>query len=728
MKKFFGSFSKASKVVALILCAAIILGGSIGLVAYAVDSGNKTENEKNNTLNSGTGVSDEKDDKIIKDETVYVLAGADGKVEKIIVSDWIKNALNSTSVSDRSELSDIENVKGDETYTVNGDNMKVWDAKGNDIYYRGNIQKELPVGITVSYKLDGKTVSASELAGKSGKVTIRFDYKNNQYRTVEIDGKEEKIYVPFVMLTGMLLDNDVFSNVEVSNGKLVSDGDRSFAVGFALPGMQSNLGIDPEKFTFPDHVEITADVKDFKMTNTVTIASNELFNILGSDREKFDFTDDINDTINKLTDAMEQLTDGSSKLYAGLCTLLDKSGELIDGINKLADGAAKLKEGSSKLESGSAELADGAGTLAAGLEELAKNNQKVTDGSKQVFESLLSTAESQIKAAGLSVNKLTIENYSDELDKVIASLAPSLVKAEADRVALEKVTAEVNKNKAAVTAAVTEAVKEGVTEKVTAQVRLGVEDKVLESLGMTRETYEAGVKAGLITDEQQAQIKAAVDLNMESDEVKALIEANVSAQMESDAVKAMIAAETDKQIKLLIEQNMSSEQVISEIKAACEKAEAGRQSIIALKSQLKAYNEFYDGLAEYTDGVASAADGAGKLNAGATALKDGSAELAAGMNELYNGILELKNGAPALKDGVTELRDGSQKLFDGIKEFDREAVSKLVDVVKNDIGGFVTRLKACADVSEDYRSFAGISDDMSGRVKFIYRTGSISAK
>ena len=244
MKKIFGSFSKASKVVALILCAAIMLGGSIGLVAYAVDSGNKTENEKNNTLNSATGASNEKDDKIIKDETVYVLAGADGKVEKIIVSDWIKNALNSSSVSDKSELSDIENVKGDETYTVNGDNMKVWDAKGNDIYYRGNIQKELPVGITVSYKLDGKTVSASELAGKSGKVTIRFDYRNNQYRTVEIDGKEEKIYVPFVMLTGILLDNDVFYNVEVSNGKLVSDGDRSFAVGFALPGMQSNLGND----------------------------------------------------------------------------------------------------------------------------------------------------------------------------------------------------------------------------------------------------------------------------------------------------------------------------------------------------------------------------------------------------------------------------------------------------------------------------------------------------
>lgn len=58
---------------------------------------------------------------LYKDETVYVIAGADGSVEKVIVSDWIKNGEKNQSIADYSELSDVENVKGDETYTMNGD-------------------------------------------------------------------------------------------------------------------------------------------------------------------------------------------------------------------------------------------------------------------------------------------------------------------------------------------------------------------------------------------------------------------------------------------------------------------------------------------------------------------------------------------------------------------------------------------------------------------------------
>lgn len=130
----------------------------------------------------------------------------------------------------------MENVKGDETYTVGGDGARVWDAQGNDIYYQGSIEKELPVSLSVSYRLNGQSISPAELAGKSGRVTIRFDYKNNQYETVEIDGKQEKIYVPFVMLTGVLLDNEIFSDVTVSGGKLINDGSRTVVAGIAVSG------------------------------------------------------------------------------------------------------------------------------------------------------------------------------------------------------------------------------------------------------------------------------------------------------------------------------------------------------------------------------------------------------------------------------------------------------------------------------------------------------------
>ena len=313
------------KITAIILCAVLCLSSVITVFALTND---KTEEQKKDAVTATTTANTDKDS--TKDETVYVLAGADGSVQKIIVSDWIKNALGAALVTDSTGLSDIENVKGNESYTISG-NATVWDAQGNDIYYRGNIEKELPVGMTVTYTLDGKKVSADEIAGKTGKVSIRFDYDNRQYEMVKIDGKEEKIYVPFAMLTGMLLDNEHFRNVEVTNGKIINDGDRTAVVGIALPGLQENLGISKDKLNIPDYVEITADASDFSFGMTVTFATNELFNNFNT--SKLDSVDDLTGSIGELSDGMKQLLDGSSALYGGLTTLLDKSKELVSGIN-----------------------------------------------------------------------------------------------------------------------------------------------------------------------------------------------------------------------------------------------------------------------------------------------------------------------------------------------------------------------------------------------------------
>lgn len=140
------------------------MGSGIAATALAANNDKKEETQSvtETAETSDSGVNS-------KDETVYVLAGADGSVKKIIVSDWIKNSLNSDTIDDQSGLTDVENVKGDETYTLNGENMKIWDAQGNDIYYRGNITKDLPVNLKLNYILDGKAISPDELAGKSRK-------------------------------------------------------------------------------------------------------------------------------------------------------------------------------------------------------------------------------------------------------------------------------------------------------------------------------------------------------------------------------------------------------------------------------------------------------------------------------------------------------------------------------------------------------------------------------
>ena len=106
-----------------------------------------------------------------KEETVYVNMDASGNVEKITVSDWLKNNSQSAELSDSSSLSDIKNVKGDETFTQDGEKL-TWQADGSDIYYQGTTDKELPVTVKLTYYLDGKEISPEDLAGKSGKVKI----------------------------------------------------------------------------------------------------------------------------------------------------------------------------------------------------------------------------------------------------------------------------------------------------------------------------------------------------------------------------------------------------------------------------------------------------------------------------------------------------------------------------------------------------------------------------
>ncbi len=679
---------KKSSLKIIALCLGVLLAVSgIAMTAFAQNSdGNGADHQEKPETVSVSGADNAG---VSKDETVYVLAGADGTVQKIIVSDWLRNSLGSATVSDRSELTDVENVKGDESYTMNSGNMRVWDARGNDIYYQGNIEKELPVDLSVSYKLDGKPISAGDLVGKSGRVTIRFDYQNKQYETVEIDGKQEKIYVPFAMLTGVLLDDDVFTNVEVTNGKLINDGSRTVVIGIAFSGLQENLGIAKDKLEIPDFVEITADANSFRLDMTVTLATNEVFNEL--DTDSFGSVSDLSTSMEELTNAMDQLT----------------------------AGAESLKSGAESLDAGATELQTGAARLSEGLNTLASNNDTLNGGAKQVFDTLLATANTQLAAAGLDVPALTVENYAEVLNGVIATLdedavteqARSQVTAavEAQRDVVEQqVTAAVREE---VTAQVTAAVREEVTAQVTLVVRNTVAQQVIEAaLHIDKSSYDAAVSAGQIDQETQEKIEAAIDQQMQSEQILQQIQTQVEGQMatqpiqdtisvktreqmQSEAIAETIAEQTELQIQKIVSEQMASDEVQAQIAAAGE----GLKSIVALKASLDSYNTFYLGLKSYTAGVAVAAAGAGTLKAGTDDLKDGTSQLSAGASELY----------------------------DGVNEFYEEGIQKLVDAVDGDLNGLTTRLRATIDVSHRYKSFAGASEDMDGQVKFIYRTDAV---
>lgn len=738
--------NKIIKPLSIVLCAVLLVSGICTGIVSAMGSSQNDEQENGTDTVKASGIKEETEAELTKDEVVYVLADADGKPKQVIVSDWINNAAGSTTISDVSELKDVKNVNGDETYTTDGNNMWVWDAQGNDIYYQGNIEKELPVTLSVSYTLDGQSISPSELAGSSGKLTIRFHYANNQYEMVEIDGKQEKIYVPFAVLTGMLLDNDVFRNVDVSNGKIINDGNRTIVVGIAFPGLQNNLNLDAQEHEIPDYVEITADVRDFELANTVTVAMNDIFSDF--DTDEFDSMDDLADAMDDMTDAMDLLIDGSFQMYDGLCTLLEKSDELVDGVDELAEGSGRLQDGMvsfqdgvSQVRDGAGELVNGAGTLSGGAADLANglgtlisNNDALNAGARQVFESLISMANGQLKEAGLTVPELTVENYAQVLDSVIASLDQDGIAALVQAEALEQVTQAVNSKEEEIRAAVTAAVEAQVTEAVTQAVRANVKEQILASGMGSVSSGDAG-SAPSSPDE----LDKAVDAYMETPEAKQLIAAQVSGQMQSAEIQQQIGALVSAKKAELIEENMNSSVVQDQMTKALEQAASGAASLYSLKAQLDSYNQFYAGLLQYTSGVASAKAGADQLNSGAAQLHagtnelydgtkelyNGTAELNDGMSELHSGILTLNNSTPELIDGITELRDGAKDLYDGLLEFDEEGIQKLVDAVDGDLDGFINRFKAMVNVSKEYKSFSGIIDEMDGQVKFIYRTDAI---
>ena len=731
------------KLMSVALCLTLVLSASlVGVFALSLNGISLGDKDK--------ATPDEAE--IFKDETVYVMAKADGTVDKIIVSDWIKNNKGADTIRDLSTVGDIENVKTDASFTLDSDNMRVWEANGEDLYLKGTGKQPLPVDLTVTYSLDGKVISPEALSGKSGKVTIRFDYTNNAYETVKIDGKDERIYVPFLMMSGMILDGEKFSNVTVTNGKVISDGDRTMLAGIAFPGLQHDLGLTRDEIDIPSYFEVNADVKDFELGATVTIAANPLTKDI--DPDELDSLDDLKASMNTLESAMTALIDGSSQLYTGLDTLLEKSGTLSEGVDalyagaeQLSDGAAQVDDGAKELSKGAATLSDGTITLdlgaldlSSGLKTLDSNSGALNTGSDMTFTSILATAQKSLKEAGLDVPNLTPENYTTVLNTLIDSLSEEKVKAQAEATAKEKVTAAVEANRETVTAGVTEAVRQNVQAEVESGVRAQVTAKVIETLGYTVDEYNSAVAAGMVDEAVQAQVNGAIEAQMNSDEVSATITSLVDQNMQSEAIQSTIAQKTEEKIQSLIDENMQSEEVLNGIAEALAKAKAGRESIIALKAQLDSYNTFNKGLKTYTDGVGSASAGADQLHSGTTqiklgssalkdgasALKDGTEQLSDGADTLKDGVLTLKNGVPALIDGVSQLRDGSMQLSDGLQQFSDEGISKITSLLKNDVGNIVERLKATVKVAQNYKSYSGLTDQMDGEVKFIYKTEEIN--
>lgn len=513
-----------------------------------------------------------KDNDADKDESVYLISDANGNVNKTIVVDHLKNKDKKDTLEDASNLSDIENVKGKEKFTQSGDKL-TWQAGGKDIYYQGTATEEPPVTQKVTYYLDGKEISPEDLAGKSGKVKIRFDYKNTTSYTETVNGEKQTVSVPFAAITGLVL-GDGFENIEVTNGKAEVSDSSSVVLGYALPGLKDSLGIKDKDLdgdvNIPEYMEMTADVENFSMPAAMTFVVN------ASDYVSTDGIDtsDLDDMINDLKDASTQLQDGSKTLAEGTDTLAD-------GLSTLQSKLGTFASGVGTLQSGLKTYTDGVSTLSGGLNTLNSNVPTLSNG----ITTLNSSAKSLNDGVAL-LNATVSTKFTDSEKQTLLDQVHST---------LESQKSEIEKQAQTTVASQKTAIQKQAQSAVDAQ-KPDIQKQAQRTVAAQKEDIEKQAQAAV--DDQKEQIKSAATEKVKEQETAIKQQAESAVEQEFTSEKTDdITNEAKKKLESI------KPVIVSGVKARFVQQMAEINSTI---TDYEAAKTFYDQNVGMKDGAADA--------------------------------------------------------------------------------------------------------------------------
>lgn len=532
-----------------------------------------------------------------KSETVYSNLDSNGKAYKTIVSTQLTNEDKSDEITDISNLLNIENTNGDETFKKEG-NQIVWDSNGNNIYYKGESDKQLPVECKITYELNGEEISAEELKGKSGNVKIKINYTNNEKHIVSINGKQVTMYTPFIIVAGTKIDNAKNKNIQITNGKIVDNGESTLAVGIAMPGMQENIGISKSKIDIPEEIEISMETEDFEMGNIIAVVA-----VKGID-------EDLTSDLNSMYSQIDELSNASNEILAGANQLKEGTSELVSGVDQLKDGTGAAYAGSKQIKDE--------------VEESTKNLKN--DNTPAIDEKTLEAIKAQAmqsatlsdeQKAGIKAQAKAGATLTDAQKAGIAAQA----KAGATLTDTQKAAIKAEAQKGATftdaqkTAIIEEAQKKYPTELTEAEKQLILavaQDTAYQTAEATALTVAKSVAQS--TAEATA-LKVAQDVATQTAETTAITVAQSTATQTAGATATQTATQVGNQAK-----QKFTNQVVSQ-----------------MSTLGNALDELTDGLANIDNGVST---------------------LSAGTNKLDNGAVQLANGVKTFNDqGISKINN-----------------------------------------------------------------------
>lgn len=335
---------------------------------------------------------------LTKDETVYGKFDNTGKIKSVYVNERLINNTKESELKDYTELKEIFNLNGDETFNIDGSSI-VWNSNGNDIFYQGKYENDLPVTLKITYKLDGKETNVSDMLGKSGKVDITIKYTNNDKHSMLINGKYETLYTPFVVMFGTSINETNTSNITINNGKVVSNGSKNFIVGISTPGLYESLKIS--NFKDLDTIKISYDTTCFELGSIYSVITPKVID--ESDLKIFDKIDDLSNKVNTLQKNTDLIESNTLKLYNG-SSLIRKN--LLNSINNLKNNSGNVLN-EKELEAISTKVVN-------------ETNKTFTDDYKvKLGESTWKTVSASLKSSDEVTNKVTSITTSSVSNAVV---------------------------------------------------------------------------------------------------------------------------------------------------------------------------------------------------------------------------------------------------------------------------------------------------------------------
>ena len=601
-----------------------------------------------------------------KSETVYSNLDSNGKAYKTIVSTQLTNEDKSDEITDISNLLNIENTNGDETFKKEG-NQIVWDSNGNNIYYKGESDKQLPVECKITYELNGEEISAEELKGKSGNVKIKINYTNNEKHIVSINGKQVTMYTPFIIVAGTKIDNAKNKNIQITNGKIVDNGESTLAVGIAMPGMQENIGISKSKIDIPEEIEISMETEDFEMGNIIAVVA-----VKGID-------EDLTSDLNSMYSQINELANASNEILAGANQLKEGTSELVSGVDQLKDGTGAAYAGSKQIKD---EVEESTKNL--------KNDNTPAIDSKTLeaikAQAMQSATLSDEQKAGIAAQAKTAAKLTDAQKAEIAAQAKLTDEQKAKITAKAKAGAEFTETQKT---AIIEQAQKKYTETLTEA------EKQLILTVAQNTAYQTATTTALAVAESTAEataLKVAQSVAESTAEATALKVAQSVAESTAEATAQTVAQSTATQTA------ETTALTVAQSTATQTAGATATQTATQVGNQAKQ---------KFTNQVVS------QMSTLGTAL-----------DELTNGLANIDNGVSALSVGTNKLDSGALQLANGVKTFNEQGISKINNLVNGDLRNIASRVEKMNELANEYNNYAGIQNGMAGEVKFIMITDS----